>query len=97
MMDFILSKILQDLIKEHGLNISKLAELTGVNVQTIHNWSSGQKPKNIVQIKKVADFFDVSIEYLCFGESDNKKNDLNEYRDEINAGVFEVVLRRVKQ
>lgn len=85
------------LIEKHRLNVSRLAELTNVNVQTLHNWIGGQNPKNIEQVKAIADFFGVSLEYLCFGETHRQLDSINEYKDEINAGIFEVVLRRVKK
>ena len=69
---------------------------TNIPRQTIDNWLFGQEPRGFDQVKKIADYFDVSIDYLCFGESKNKVQ-FREYQDEINAGVFEVILRRVKK
>lgn len=70
----------------------------GISVKTLHNWLSDQKPKDLEQVKKVADFFQISIDSLCFGEGIKSTQEaIENYRDEINAGVFEVVLRRVKK
>ena len=91
-----LKEQLEDLMVRHGINASTLSKISGVPKSTISDWLSGSNPKSIPQVKKVADHFGVSIDYLCFGESTNKNSDLEEYSDEINAGVFEVVLRRVK-
>ena len=92
-----LAKILKELCDERGITISMLSKKTGVPQQTLHNWNSGVEPKNFTQVKKVADFFEVSLDYLCFGKESKKPEDITSYRDEINAGVFEVVLRRVKR
>ena len=92
-----LAKILKELSEERGITISMLSKKTGVPQQTLHNWISGVEPKNLTQVKKVADFFEVSLDYLCFGKEVKKPDDITSYRDEINAGVFEVVLRRVKR
>jgi len=96
-MSLTLQEQLPILIEKHRLNVSRLAELTGVNVQTLHNWIGGQNPKNIEQVKVIADFFNVSLEYLCFGEIEQSKNSINQYQDEISTGVYEVVLRRIKK
>lgn len=93
-----LKATMDKLMREHALNVPRLAKLTGISKQTLSNWMAGQKPKNIEQVKVVADHFGVSVDYLCFGEEPKTRvSPLRELDDEINAGVFEVVLRRVKK
>ena len=96
-MDFVLKENLQRLMEKNALNVPRLAKLTGISKQTISNWMAGQKPKNIQQVKTVANFFGISLDYLCFGEGQEKKTKIKDYEEEINAGIFEVVLRRVKK
>jgi len=86
---------LRSLIERDGLSISNLSKKTGVPVQTLHNWLSGVEPRSLKQVRKVASFFNVTIDLLCFGITTKKKPEIDDYQDEINAGVFEVVLRRV--
>lgn len=88
------SAILKKLLYEYDINISQLSRATKVPRQTIDNWLSGQEPRSIAQVKKVADYFDLSIDEICFGTKPTKPQ-IEEYTDEINAGVYEVVLRRV--
>ena len=90
------SAILKQLLYEHDINISQLSRATDVPRQTIDNWLTGQEPRSIGQVKKVAKYFDMSIDEICFGEHSSKPP-LEELRDEINAGIFEVVLRRIKK
>jgi len=45
----------------------------------------------------VANVFGLSIEELCYGEKSPAKASIEEYSHEINAGIFEVVLRRIKK
>jgi len=88
---------LKALMKSHELTPSKLSRATKIPISTLHGWLNGVDPKSIVQIKSVADYFDISLDELCFGESQKPiSNTLKEYGEEINAGVFEVVLRRVR-
>lgn len=93
-----LNKNLNELLKIKGVSLTRLAKSTGVPITTISNWLSGQSPKNIEQLKKVADHFNVSIEELAFGKSPptREKNVLEDFTEnEIYAGKYEVVLRRI--
>lgn len=86
-------------MKLHDLTLAKLSKATGVPKQTIHNWLTGTEPKNLGHLKKVSSYFDLTIEELCYGEGPKQKGveSLSKYQDEIYAGIFEVVLRRVKR
>ena len=93
-----LKNILQSLIDDRGITITHLSKKTKIPAQTIHNWLAGAEPRGLTQVKALADYFGVSVDYLCFGkipEINNSKS-FNQYEDEINTGVFEVILRRVK-
>jgi len=94
--DMQLKTILKRLIKENGLTITGLSRSTKVPLQTLHGWLQGNEPKSIRQVKKVADRLDVDLDYLCFG-IETRKEMINEFQDEINTGIFEVILRRVKK
>lgn len=94
---------LKRLLQESNLTPSQLAREVKVPVQSIHNWIHGQNPRSFEQIKKIADYFQVSVDELVYGPLDIPKRHLNatepmkEYSDEINAGIYEVVLRRIKK
>ena len=95
-----LPSVLKKLLKEKDVTISQLSRETKIPVQTLSNWLSGQSPRNISQLKTVADFLDVDLNFLCFAESiqpKTKEPSIKEFEDEINCGVFEVVLKKVKQ
>ena len=92
-----LDLILKALLKEEGITIAQLSKKTKVPTQTIHNWLSGMEPRSLKQVRKIADYFEVSIDYLCFGIKTEKTKPFENYSDEINAGIFEVVLRRIKK
>lgn len=96
MENFILNKKLKQLIDEHDLSIPKLSKLTGISRKTLDNWSLGQKPRNISQVKKVASFFNITVDELCFDGSDVERSTvIDQYKDEINAGVYEVILKPI--
>ncbi len=62
-----LNLALKKLLKENDLTASQLARATKVPVQSIHNWIHGQTPRSFEQIKKIADFFNMSVDELVYG------------------------------
>lgn len=93
-----LRTVLKRLIKENGVTITHLSRVTKVPLQTLHGWLHGSEPKSLRQVKVVADYFEVDLDYLCFGiKPKQSKPHIEDFQEEINAGIFEVVLRRVKK
>lgn len=96
--NMVLKTILKKLIKEKGITITHLSRASKVPLQTLHGWLQGSEPKSLRQVKAVADYLEVDLDYLCFGIKPKAyKPQLEDFNHEINAGVFEVVLRRVKK
>lgn len=62
-----LKSILKELIHEKDITAVHLARSTKVPPQTLNNWLSGQMPRNLDQLKAVADYFQVSLDYLIYG------------------------------
>lgn len=88
--------ILKTLLRRQDINIAQLSRATKIPRQTIDNWLSGQEPRSLTQLKAVATYFELSIDELCFGTI-HKNQSLQEYSEEILSGVYEIVLRKVKQ
>lgn len=86
--------VLKKLIKEKGITIASLSRSTKVPLQTLHGWLQGNEPRNIRQVKKVADYFEVDINQLCFG-LELQKTIIQDLQNVINAGIYEVVLRKI--
>lgn len=80
---------LKKLLAEKNLKVTQLSRSCGVPLQTLHNWLSGQPPRNITQVKAVARYFNVTLDFLLFGE---RPVSITDYKDKIEAGVFEVIL-----
>ncbi|AYF45723.1 Cro/C1-type HTH DNA-binding domain protein [Halobacteriovorax sp. BALOs_7] len=97
-MNLLLRENLRKILADLDWSVPKLAKETGVPSSTIQNWMEGKPAKDITQVKCVAECLGVTVDELCFSETvPEVKNPLNQFEDEINAGVFEVILRRVKR
>lgn len=94
-----IKSILKQLLHEHDLTAAQLARATKVPPQTLNNWLSGLEPRNLNHLKAVADHFSISVDQLVYGVGPQAKAkpSFEDYQEEINAGTFEVVLRRVKK
>jgi len=96
----VLKQQLKLLLRKNDLNASQLARKSGLPRQTINDWLGGSPPRDVRQVKKVADALAVSVDHLCFGsaeESESKQTDISSLLgDEWIGGVFEMKIRRVK-
>lgn len=92
-----LNKQLKTLLQNKDVTVAQLSRATKISAKTLYQWLNGQSPKNLVQVRKVADFFDVTIDYLAFGIIRENKSEIADFQNEINVGHFEVVLKKIKK
>lgn len=57
---------LKNLLETERITMADLSRQTGIAKQVLSDWIAGTHPRNIAQVKLVAQFFDVSIDDLCF-------------------------------
>ena len=55
---------LEELRKVHNYSQNDIARLIGTTNQTISNWEKGKTEPGINHLKKLADIFHVSVDYL---------------------------------
>lgn len=63
-MKILIAERIKELMKEQNLNQVKLAEKIGVKQNTISAWLLKKKEPCITSLWLLADYFDVSIDYL---------------------------------
>ena len=61
----IFSERLKKLRDEHGLNTRALGEIIGTSNATISRYETGKRCPDLILVAKIAQYFDVSIGYLC--------------------------------
>ena len=57
-------KILRELRIERRLSQRQLGEVFGVCNQTVSFWESGSREPDLDMVRKIAEYFDVSCDYL---------------------------------
>ena len=81
---------IKDLREDRDMRQSDLAEATGIDQRTISNYETGKTSPDAYALIKLADFFDVSIDYLVCRTSadlstDKKRNKLiDKIREELD-------------
>lgn len=61
---------LSELCKSKNVMKKTVAEMLGVTYRTVNNYENGQREPTIEQLRKLADFFEVSMDYLTGRSND---------------------------
>lgn len=71
-------EIFEQLLQKYGVSAYKVAKETGVTQSTLSDWKRGRSTPKSENMKKLADYFGVSIDYLMTGkeETSDKKPQL---------------------
>jgi transcriptional regulator with XRE-family HTH domain len=92
-------EILEILMADKRISISTLAKDLKVPSRTVQEWigKAGRVPRNLESIKKLAEYFDVSVHYLLFGEEDPRSliDNILE-KTAIHTGMYEITIKKVK-
>ncbi len=87
-------------MEERRIRLSELAREVDVPKSTIHSWMYGCQPRDLVALKKVADYFSISVDEICFGDTVQMSQELQtesfiqQTKDGLNIGSFDVILLR---
>ena len=76
-------EIFEQLLQKFNITPYKISKDTGVTQTTLSNWKNGKSTPSTANMQKIADYFNVSIDYLMTGQesTDNKRSEFNA-RDE---------------
>lgn len=85
---------LRELRIKNNMSQSELGKKLGVSGQTILNWENGIFEPKINQLIKLADIFDISIDYLV--ERKNEEKLANEILIELSNISYEKVFEFLK-
>ena len=70
-----IGKIISQLRNDKGLNQRELAIHLGVSNGAIGMWETGKRQPDLETIKKIASFFNVSVDYLLFGKQESPSSE----------------------
>lgn len=97
-MDMVFAKNLKKILTDRGMSVARLSRQTGIPAKTIYHWLGGQKPGDIEQLLRISEILQISLDRLLREHvSEKAKPRIQDFDEEINTGIFEVILRRVKK
>ena len=89
-----LANKLKKILKKKDLTVRQLSRAVKVSDKKIYSWLNNNHPSSIDDVKAVADYLEVSLDYLLFDETKfEKKATITDFREEINLGQLEIILR----
>ena len=68
---------------------SDVAKATGITKSTFSDWKSGRSNPKGEKLRKIADYFGVSVEYLTTGEKTDETYYINEETAKVAQKIFE--------
>jgi transcriptional regulator with XRE-family HTH domain len=89
-------------IDHRELSATQLSKKAGVPKQSLSGWLAGSNPRDVRQVKRVADALGITLDNLMFGSGEDPSrataNALETLLgDEWVGGLFEIRVRRVKK
>lgn len=73
-------EIFEQLLQKYGLSAYKVSKETGITQSTLSDWKRGRSTPKTENMKKIADYFGVTVDYLMTG-----KDNLKEKAPELTA------------
>lgn len=90
----IVSKVLKSLLIKKNLSVRALARETKMPQSTLNSIVSGKQSGSIEQLLILAEYFEVSLEYLATGD-DSRQPSLNEiFTEDVYSGWLKVKIER---
>lgn len=77
----------EKLCKERNTNASQVSKATGIATATLTNWKHGNYTPKQDKLQKIADYFNVPVDYLMTGEHPTS----GYYFDERTAEIAEAI------
>lgn len=74
-------EIFEKLLQEHGVTAYRVAKEAGVTQSTLSDWKRGKSTPKTENMKKIADYFGVTIDYLMTGKDYEEKESQLTNRD----------------
>ena len=83
--------IFEELLQKHGVSTYKVSKATGIAQSVFSSWKNGISTPKQDKMQKIADYFNVSLEYLTTGikNEDDKKYYLNDETARAAQEIFE--------
>lgn len=66
-------EVFEQLLQKHNITAYKVAKEAGVTQTALSNWKSGRSTPTTKTLKKIADYFGITVDYLMTGKEEQKE------------------------
>lgn len=77
-------KIFKDLMEEYGITAYKVSKETGIATSTLSDWKSGRSTPKQDKLQKIADYFNVSLDYLAGNKEKEISDNVQKTEDKLD-------------
>ncbi len=71
----VMYEIFEQLLQRYGVTAYKVSKETGITQSTLSDWKRGRSAPKTENMKKIADYFGVTIDYLTTGTENTVKHE----------------------
>ena len=79
-------EIFAQLLEQHNTTVYRVCKATGIASATMSDWKNGKSTPKQDKLMKIADYFNVSLDYLLTGREPDIKPPVTE--DDIKLALF---------
>lgn len=90
------SDVLNNLLISRGVTAYKISKDTGISQRLIGYWKKGEKKPTANNLKKLADFFNVTTDYLLTGQELKKQTSPAKKAEEVENAYLDRELEGVR-
>lgn len=79
-------EIFVELLQKNGMTAYQVCKATGIAPATVSDWKNGKSTPKQDKLKKIADYFGVSLDYLTTGKESETKRPVTD--EDIKLALF---------
>lgn len=81
-------ELFEKLLKERGVTAYQVSKATGISTGSLSDWKKGRSKPKPDKLKKIADYFGVTVDYLCGGNKNDPATNGGATDDDIKFALF---------
>lgn len=95
LMEMKLSLVLKRLLEERKMTLKELSAATKIKASTLSGWKNGVTPRDLGEVLRCAQFFEISLEKLLFDKANDASILEGLLTEEVFEGYLKVKIERV--
>ena len=77
----------EELLKKSGVSAYKVSKTTGIATSTLSDWKNGRSTPKTDKLEKIADYFNVPLEYFTTGKTYQELQNENLIKETLNVDI----------